>query len=131
MKFKTSSALLAFAISGAAFAQASVPSAGEAPTPQQMAVQQTAVAFGMCVSTGLQGVQPNVSPQAGATQVLGGCVTQRDALVTAARALIAGLPEAEKAAATAELETQLGSAQGRLAAEIERRRTTATAAPAQ
>src|SRR5690348_12162931 len=102
MKYKTSLAMLAFAASGAAYAQASVPSAGEAPTPQQMAVQQSAMAFGMCVSTGLQGVAASVSAQAGATQVLGGCSSQRDALVSAARTLIAGLPEAEKAAATAE-----------------------------
>jgi hypothetical protein len=130
MKIKFSIALLALTTSGAALGQGSVPNAAQAPTAQQMAVQQTAVAFGQCVSSGLAGVTASVSAQAGASTVLGGCATQRDQLVGAARALIATLPEAERAAATQELENQLGQAQARVAAEIERRRAAASAAPA-
>ena len=113
---------------GAALAQ---PAPSAAPTGPQAAVQQAAMAFGQCVNAGMQVLPASVTPEAGATTVLGGCATQRQSLQRAAEALIATLPEEQKAMANEQLRTQLGAAETHVAAAIRQQRAAATAAPAQ
>jgi hypothetical protein len=126
MSFKIIVSVIALATSGAAFAQTEAPAT---PDPVQAAVQTTAMAFGQCVVSGMQGVAATVAAQAAAAQVLGGCATQKQQLVQSVEALIATMPEAERAGATAQLHTRLAGAEAEIAAEIERRRA-APAAPA-
>ena len=121
----------------AALAQANAPaSAPPAPaqqmTPQQSAIQQTATALGQCVMAGVQGVPATVTPEAGAVTVLAGCVTQRQQLEQAVEAMIATMPEDQKAGAREQFRTQMASAETQVAALIGRHRAAgAPAAPAQ
>ena len=121
LKYGLSIALLCCA--GAALAQADAPaSAPPAPTPamtpQQSAVQQTAMGFAQCVMAGVPGVPATVTPEAGATSVLAGCTTQRRQLNLAVDALIATLPEANKAAAREQYRTQMAAAETQIASRI-------------
>lgn len=115
-------------------APASPPAAAQAPAgpdPAAMAaIQQAGTAFGQCVQTGLQGVPATMTPEAGATSVLGGCVPQRQAIEQAVQALLANLPEAQRAAGQERLRTELGAVEGQIAAAIRQRRAAATPAPA-
>ena len=126
-RISASAALLCFA--GAAFAQAQAPAAQPAASGPQAAIQQTAMAFGQCLETGIQGVAATVTPEAGATSVLGGCASQRQQLEGAINAFIATLPADQQAAAREQASTQLAAAQGHVAAAITRLR--AAPAPAQ
>jgi hypothetical protein len=119
-----SAAVLGFA--SAAFAQAQAPAAEPAASGPQAAIQQTAMAFGQCLETGIQGVAATVTPEAGATNVIGGCASQRQQLEGAINAFIATLPADQQAAAREQARTQLAAAQGQVAAAITRLR----AAPA-
>lgn len=112
-------------------AQAPAAPAQPAPaaTPDQSAIQTAAQAFGQCVSSGIQGVDAAVTPEAGATSVMNGCATQRQQLEQAVEGVIASLPEEQKTAARTQLQTQLAQAQPQIAAAITRQRT-AAAAPA-
>jgi len=116
-------------LAGAAFAQAQAPAAQPAASGPQAAIQQTAVAFGQCLETGIQGVAATVTPEAGATSVLGGCASQRQQLEGAIAALIATLPADQQAAAREHARTQLAEAHAQVAAAITRLR--AAPAPAQ
>jgi hypothetical protein len=126
-RISVSATLLCFA--GAAFAQAQAPTTQPAPSGPQAAIQQTAMAFGQCLETGVQGVAATVTPEAGATSVLGGCASQRRQLEGAIDALIATLPADQQAAAREHARTQLAGAQAQVAAAITRLR--AAPAPAQ
>ena len=118
------------ALSGAAAAQTAAPAAPAAqPDPLQVALQTNAMAFGQCVVGGIAAVPATVTPQAGASQIMGNCNAQKLQLVQAAEAMIAALPEDRRATATAALQTRLASAEGEIAEEITRRRA-APAAPA-
>ena len=114
---------------GAAFAQAQAPAAQPAASGPQAAIQQTAMAFSQCLQTGIQSVAATVTPEAGATSVLGGCASQRQQLEGAINALIATLPADQQAGAREHARTQLAAAQAQVAAEITRLR--AAPAPAQ
>ena len=110
--------------------------AGQAPAgppPAAMAaIQQAGTAFGQCVQTGVQAVPATVTPEAGATSVLGGCAAQRQTLEQAVQTLLAALPEEQRAAGQERLRTELGGIHGQVAAAIQARRTPAppAAAPA-
>ena len=119
---------------GAAFAQGQAPAqAAPAPapvmTPEQSGIQTAAMGFGQCVVTGAQGVAADVTPQAGATRILAGCANQRQQLDRAVEAYIGTLPEAEKAAARAQYQSQMADAETRIAARITQMRA-APATPA-
>ena len=135
LKYGLSIALLCSA--GAALAQAEAPaSAPPAPAPamtaQQSAVQQTAMAFGQCVMAGVSGVPANLTPEAGATSVLAGCATQRRQLDSAVEALIATMPEENKATAREQYRSQMAGAETQIASRIgQLRAAPAAAAPAQ
>ena len=111
---------------GAALAQAPAPAA----SGPQAAVQQTAMAFGQCIQTGVQGVAGTVTPEAGATSVLGGCANQRQQLEQAIEALIATLPADQQAPAREQARTQIAAAHGQVAAAITRMRAAPAPAPA-
>src|SRR3954471_8068272 len=71
---------------GGAAAQPAQPAQ---PSPADVsAVQQAGQAFGTCVSGGVRSVPASVTPEAGATTVMSGCATQRQALVQAVETLI-------------------------------------------
>jgi len=99
-----------------------------APPAAVTAVQQAGMAFGQCVQTGVQAVPATVTPEAGATGVLGGCAPQRQTLEQAVNALLATLPEDQRAAGQERLRAELGGIQGQVIAAIQARRT--PAAPA-
>lgn len=100
------------------------------PPPAQMAaVQQAGMAFGQCVQTGVSAVPATVTPEAGATTVLAGCSTQRAALEQAAQALLATVPEANRAAAQTQIRAQLDAIPAQVADGIRQTRA-AAAAPA-
>ena len=107
-----------------AFAQDNAAQAAPAgPPPAQIAAVQTASsAFGTCIQTGVMGVAATVTPEAGATSVLAGCATQRQAVETAVQALIATLPEAQQTMAQEQLRTQLAGVPGQVAAAIQQMR---------
>lgn len=140
LKYGLSVALLSFA--GTALAQNQAPAsappaqsqaatAAEQPAGAQ-AIQQAAMSFGQCVSTGIQGVPATVTPEAGATNVLGACATQRQQLVQAAEAMIATMPAAEQEAARNTMNTQLADAETQIANAIRQMRSSPpAAAPAQ
>jgi len=117
-----------------AFAQnqtAPAPSAPAGPPPAEMAaVQQAGMAFGQCLQTGVMGVPATVTPEAGATTVLSGCATQRQALEQAANALVAALPEDQRAAAQERVRGQLAAVPGQIAAGIQQMRAASAPAPA-
>ena len=136
-------ALSFVALPAAALAQtqpaqpATPPAAGQAPAPappappaaETTAIQQAAMAFGQCLQTGVGTVPATVTPEAGATSVVNGCATQRQGLEQAAQALIATMPEAQRAAAQEQLRSQLGSVEGQVASGIRQMRGAATPAP--
>ena len=132
LKYGLSAALLGCA--GAALAQgapASAPPASTpAMTPQQSAVQQTAMGFAQCVMAGVQGVPATLTPEAGATSVLAGCATQRQQLDSAVEALIATMPEENKAVAREQYRTQMAGAETQIASRIGQLRAAPAAAPA-
>jgi hypothetical protein len=123
---------------GAAFAQtpaqqppAATPAQPAPGAAEQAAVGQTAAAFGQCIQTAIQGLAATVAPEAGATTVLGGCVTQRQQLEQALEALIATMPADQQAAAREQVRTQMAAAETQIAAAISRARAApAAAAPA-
>ena len=94
------------------------------------AVQQAGMAFGQCLQTGVMGVPATVTPEAGATTVLSGCATQRQALEQAANALVAALPEDQRAAAQERVRGQLAAVPGQIAAGIQQMRAASAPAPA-
>jgi len=111
------------------------PAASSQPPSAQSAaaaaIQPAAMAFGQCLQTGLQGVPATVTPEAGAAAVLGGCGTQRGALVAAVEAMLATLPADQQAAGRAQLQSRLGEVPTQLADAIRQSRGAApTAAPA-
>ena len=116
-------ALLCCAAAGAA--QQPAPQAPPA-SPAEAAVQQTAMAFGQCIGTGIQGVAATVTAEAGAASVLAGCATQRQELERAVEAHISTIPADQQAGAREQFRTHMGSAEGQIAGAITRRR----AAPA-
>ena len=128
---------LSFALAcsaGAAVAQTQAPAAAPPAPPmsaEQSAVRTTAMALGQCVMTGVQGLSATVTPEAGATTVLGGCASQRQALDLAVEALIATLPEEGKAPAREQYRTQMAGAETQIADAIRRQRAAAAPAPAQ
>lgn len=112
-------------------APAPAPAAPAGPPPAAMnAIQQAGTAFGQCVQTGVQAVPATVTPEAGATSVLGGCAPQRQALEQAVQALLATLPEDQRAAGQERLRSELGGIEGQIAGAIRARRTPAAPAPA-
>jgi len=128
-------ALAALSLAAApAFAQnqtAPAPSEPAGPPPEAMAAIQTAAsAFGQCVQTGIMSVPASVTPEAGATIVLNGCSTQRQALVIAAQALVAALPEDRRAAAQEQVRSQLAGLPAQVAAGIQQMRAAPAPAPA-
>ena len=138
VRFLLSAALLSCA--GAALAQSETP-ASETPTTTaptsppaasagEAAVQQSAMAFGQCIQAGITGVAATVTPEAGATSVLGGCATQRGQLEQAVMAMIDGLPEDRKAAARQQFASHMAQAETQIAAVIRQQRSAATT-PAQ
>jgi hypothetical protein len=125
----------AFAQAQTAPAQpATPPPAGQTPAgppPAAVsAVQQAAGAFGQCVETGVAAVPASVTPEAGATNVMSGCATQRQALEQAVQALIATLPEAQRAAGQEQLRTQMAAVEGQIAAGIRQQRAAPATTPA-
>jgi hypothetical protein len=100
------------------------------PSPEVTAIQQAGTAFGQCIQTGVGSVPATATPEAGATRVVNGCSTHRQALEAAAQALIATLPEAERAGAQEQVRSQLGAVEGQVAAGIRQMRGTAAPAPA-
>jgi hypothetical protein len=129
---------LSFILLSAALPTAAQPPAAASPAPpavspeQQAAIQRTAMAFGQCISTGMQTVSPSVTPEAGAATLLGGCATQRVALIQSVEAMIATMPEPKRAEAHARLESQMGQAQiqAQIADGIRQLRAAPPAAPA-
>jgi hypothetical protein len=141
-RFPILAALCLTALPAAALAQATPAQPAPAPAPAAPpapagpppaainAVQQAGMAFGQCVQTGVQAVPATVTPEAGATSVLGGCAPQRQALEQAVQTLLAALPEDQRAAGQERLRSELGGIQGQVAAAIQARRTPAPPAPA-
>lgn len=117
-----------------AFAQTGTPPAQSAPAgppPEAMAAIQTAAAaFGQCIQTGVMSVPASVTPEAGATTVLNGCSTQRQAVEQAANALIATMPAEQRPMAQEQLRSQLGGVQAQVVAGITQMRAATAAAPA-
>ena len=106
------------------------PAAAPQPTdPHEVAIQQAGEGFGQCIETGMHNVSATATPEAGAATVMGGCATQRDALVKAVNAAIETLPAEKRAAAHTQFDTQIGQVQGQLAEAIRQQRA-APAAPA-
>lgn len=125
--------VFAFLCLAAAPAVAQTAPATEAPAgppPAEMAaVQQAGMAFGQCVQTGVGAVPATVTPEAGAATVIAGCATQRTALEQAAQALLATVPEANRAAAQTQIRSQLDAIPAQVAEGIRQTRS-AGAAPA-
>jgi hypothetical protein len=112
---------------------AALPVAAQAqttPPPAASTIEATAAAFTQCVQTGAMGVPASVTPEAGATTVMSGCTAQRDALVRAAEALIATLPDDQKTMAQEQMRTQLAGAEGQIAEGIRQMRTAQAGTPA-
>ena len=130
LKYGLSIALLCGA--GAALALNRAPAAATASTPQQSALQTSAMAFAQCVIGGIPSVPASLSPDAGAAQVIANCATLRQQLDLAVEAYVATQPEAERAAAREQYRSQMAEAQPQIAARISQLRAApATAAPAQ
>ena len=107
-------------------AQSEAPPAAPAASPEQAAVQQAASAFNQCVTTGVEGVEASVAPEAGAATVMGGCAAQRQQLEQAVGTVIASLPEEQQTAARQQLQTELDQVEPQVAAALRQR----SAAPA-
>ena len=134
-RFTILAALCLTALPAAALAQPApapaAPPAPAGPPPEAIsAVQQAGMAFGQCVQTGVQAVPATVTPEAGATSVLGGCAPQRQTLEQAVNALLATLPPEQRAAGQERLRTELGGIDAQVAGAIRARRTPAPPAPA-
>jgi hypothetical protein len=128
--FRTSFLVLLSLAASPALAQNQTTPAPAGPPPEAMsAIQAAATAFGQCVQTGVQGVPAAVTPEAGATNVLAGCSTQKQTLEQAVRALLATLPPEQRTAGEAQLNAQLAAVPGQVADGI--RQSRAPAAPAQ
>ncbi len=84
------------------------------------------MAFGQCVQTGASTVPATVAPEAGATSVLAGCATQRQALDRAA----AAMPEAQRPMVQQQIQSQLAGVEAQVAAGIRAARTAPAATPA-
>jgi len=111
-------------------AQAAPPAEAFRPSPEIVsAIQQAAQAFGTCVTAGVQNLPASTAAEAGAASILAGCGTQRQALVQAAEAMIASMPEDQRAAAHAQLESQLGQIEPQIIQGISQSRAAAAAAP--
>ena len=125
LKIGLSAALLVLA----APALAQDPQGGPTPPPAFMASAQ---AFGQCVGTGIGGLAATVTPEAGATQVLAACATQRTALETQFEAWVASpaFPEAARAPARAQFRERLAGAEAQIAAGIRQGRTSGAPAAA-
>ena len=127
--------MLKFGLSAAALllaspALAQPPQGGPTPPPEFM---QAAQGFGQCVGTAMGGLAATVTPEAGATQVLAGCATQKTALETAFETWVSGpsFPAEGREIARQQFRTQLGSAEADIANAIRQRRGSAAPAPAQ
>jgi hypothetical protein len=113
---------------GTAAAQPAQPAQ---PSPAEIAaIQQSAQAFGTCVSGGVASVPASATPEAGAASVLSGCATQRQALVQAVEAMIANMPAERRTEAHAQLESQLATVPTQIADGIRQQRAAAAAAAA-
>jgi hypothetical protein len=133
LKFGISAALALTA--APAFAQA--PAGGAAAQPAQpaqpspaeiSAIQTAAQAFGTCVSGGIHGVPASVTPEAGATTVMGSCANQQHALVQAVEGMIANMPAEQRTEAHARMESQLAGVPTQIAEGIRQQRAAAAAA---
>jgi hypothetical protein len=117
-----------------AFAQNDTAPAQPAPSgppPAEMAaIQAAGQAFGQCIQGAVGSVPATVTPEAGATSVLATCATQRAALERAAQALVAAMPEAQRAMAQEQVRTQMASVPDQIAAGIRQMRGSAAPAPA-
>jgi len=100
-----------------------------AAPPEAAAIQQAAMAFGQCVSAGVQALDAAVAPEPGAAGVAAGCASERDRLEQAAQTMIATLPEEQQPAAREQLRSQLAQVETRIAAGIRQRREAPAAAP--
>lgn len=130
LKFGFTAALMLAAAPIAAQAPATPP-APQPTDPHEAEIQSAGMAFGQCISTGMQHVSASVTPEAGAAAVLNGCATQRDALVKAVSAAIDTLPADKRADAHTQLDSKLGEVPGQLADAIRQQRAAAaTPAPA-
>lgn len=130
LKFGLCAVLLLAASSTAAQPPAAAPPAPQpAPTGPQADLQRAAMAFGQCVSAGIHNVSASTTPEAGATAVLAGCTAQRGALAQSVDAMIATAPEAQRAGAHAQFESQMAQAPAQIADAIRQSRA-APAAPA-
>jgi len=99
------------------------------PSPEIIAaIQQAAQAFGNCVNAGVGGLPASATPEAGAATVLAGCSAQHQSLVQAAEAMIASMPEDQRADGHAQLESQMSQVPGRIADGIRQSRAAAAAA---
>jgi len=131
LKYCFAAALMCCAGAAIAQSQTAAPAAAPAMSAEQSAVQSTAMALGQCVMTGVQGLAATVTPEAGATTVLAGCATPRQALDRAVEGLIATLPEENKAGAREQYRAQMAGAQAQIAARITQLRAAPAPAPAQ
>jgi hypothetical protein len=129
LKTGLSAILLLAALPAAAQPPAAAPAPQAALTGPQADVQRTAMAFGQCVSGALQNLSASVAPEAGAAGVLSGCAAQRAELARSVDAMIATMPEAQRAQAHAQFETDMGQVQPQIADAIRQHRA-AGATPA-
>jgi hypothetical protein len=127
LKFALAAVLFAAALPAVAQPPAASPPSA-APNPGA-AIQPAAMAFGQCLQTGMQSVPATLTPEAGANAVIGGCSTQRAALVNAVEAMLATLPADQQAQGRAQLQSRLGEVPTQLAEGIRQQRA-AAAAPA-
>ena len=125
LKFGFSAALL-LAASPIAPQPQTAPQEAQPADPHQAEIQRMAMAFGQCISTGMENVSASVTPEAGAAAVFGGCAAQRDALAKSVDAAIATLPEDQRATAHTQFESQINQVPAQLAEAIRQHR----AAPA-
>ena len=117
--------------SGGTAAQTAPPTEAFRPSPEIVAaIQQAALAFGNCVNAGVQGLPASATAEAGAATVLAGCSAQHQSLVQAAEAMIASMPEDQRADGHAQLESQMSQVPGRIADGIRQSRAAAAAAAA-
>jgi hypothetical protein len=124
--------VLALAAAPAVAQSEAAPAPSAAPaSPGQEAIEQAAAAFNQCVSAGVQGLEANVAPEAGASAVVNGCAPQRQQLEQAVETVISPLPEEQKTAARQQLQTQLAQIEPQIAAAITQQRAAAPSAPAE
>jgi hypothetical protein len=131
LKFGLFAALLLAASAAAAQPPAAGPASPQPAPPAgpQAAIQQAGMAFGQCISAAIQSVPASLTPEAGAASVMAGCATQRGELDRSVDAMIATIPETERATAHAQYQSQIGQAETQIADAIRQRRV-APPAPA-